>query len=84
MMITFELSAGFPPKKEAWDEGNYKITARCLYGKTSAISCKVLLMKDKSYLCFHLLAQRLKFRTILRVMAFFCCLTVSSRVLEEE
>ena len=28
-------------QREAWNEGNYKIIASCLYGKTRAISCKV-------------------------------------------
>ena len=37
----------FPANKEAWNEGNYKIYARCLYDKTRATLCKVYLENKK-------------------------------------
>ena len=39
-------SGWFPAKKEAWNEGNYKIIARYLYGKTRAISCSIIIDKN--------------------------------------
>ena len=44
----------FPPKRgldqaQLQTAGNYKIIARCLYGRTRAVSCTVQLWIDKQH-----------------------------------
>ena len=77
----------FPAKKEGWNEGNYKIIARCLYGKTRAILCKVLLSevialssRENIVTWLHgdpaIFADR-KITRIFRVFQLFCNVSVA-------